>query len=935
MRKQQLFTILLVASFFTSTSHLIGQSQCKNIGFEYGSLEGFEIYWGYTDDILQNSPLTPGTTNDQHVIQRRIDGFDPLSAALCNQNFELPLVGQGLGEYSLRLGNEPGGKRVARVVRELDVTTENNFLILSYAVFLEDPAHAPVEQPRFIFKIKDINDNVLTCGEYDVFAGPSIVGFENCDDWRVRPWTSAGFELQSFLGQRVRLEITTIDCDLGAHGGYAYMDLTCRPLEIVLSNYCEGESVAYLTVTEGFDRYLWNTGHTTNSIVINDPVPGAQYTVQVTSATGCTISLTDTLPYFEELPHAKLEQAEDVILCESSNFLFYPKGENIARLELVGSGFLSDSILINTLTDRTYTFVAADDFGCNSDTMSFTVFVKQPPFVTGVPVENVGCDKPFGSATVLTASNSTNQYTLDGITFQDSSTFVNLPPDDYFGNVINEYGCVSEFNFTIREFYSYPALSTLDATPPTCDLDNGSVELYGTDGQAPYLYSSDNETFGPQRVFNDLADGTHMFYVKDDWGCIDSFPVTLMATPPVEMDLVDQMDQNCEQPNGFITVDAEQGVAPYTYSWENVTNNDGVFSDLAEGNYFIEVTDGDGCKDTVETALGAIPIVEIIDVNIIDDKCSLNKGEVAFNVRGGQGAYTYMLDGVPMPDGGPYVGLPTGDHQLVVQDELGCVTTYDFNVGNVEGPTLDVGDVVRPHCGENNGEITVNYFSGTEPMTFTINGQPNSGPYFDNLAEDVYTIIIEDVNGCIDEQRVPLELIPTPRISNEEDELDECNEYLTTIEMDVDRGSPPYTLSYQGEKIVFDSEASITLPPGEHEITITDDFDCIVETGYIFEDVVSFYIPNVVLLGNNDGNDKFAIFKNPLANVKLTFLTIYDRWGSPVYHVEDMPLDENAVFWKGKFNGVESPPGNYVYHLEVSDGCKQIATERGSVLLIK
>ena len=919
-------------------SVLTAQNQCQNVGFEFGTLDGFEIFYGQTDDILNNFALNPGTIDDQHVLQRRTDGYDLLADMYCNFNKELPVVGQGLGEYSMRLGNSAGGKRVAQIVRELTVTPENNFLILSYAVLLEDPSHNMIEQPRFVFKIKDTAGNLLSCGTYDVFSGPDIEGFENCGDWRVRPWTTAGFELQSFLGQTIRLEITAIDCDLGAHGGYAYVDLTCKPLEIILSNYCEGESVAFLTVTEGFEEYEWSTGHTTNQIVINDPEPGTVYNVQVTSATGCTITLTDTLPNFEELPHARLEQADDVTICESSNFLFFPEGEHISRVELVGSGFVSDSILINTLTDRTYTFVATDDFGCNSDTMEFTVFVQQPPFVTGIDVENVNCNNATGSAILYMANDLNNQFTLDGITYQDSNVFEDLEPGNYFGNIVNDNDCVTEFNFTISSFFSDPKASLANEVQPHCNLNNGVIELYGTQGQAPYLYSTDNGTFTSVRVYEELAEGTYTFYIKDDWGCIDSVTVTLVATPSVIISPVAQEAQICNQPTGSIEVAAQSGTAPYTFSSETTINADGLFDNLTAGDYTIVVTDEDGCRDTLFSELTAIPIPELHLVEVTDDMCDRGNGSFSYTLEGGIGPYNYDLNGNTVVENLSYNNLSLGSHKLVVTDSLGCRTELSVAVGNVEGPILDIVEEIPPHCDEDNGEIAGSFTLGTAPVTYSLNGSiPHGDSRFTRLQGGDYSLIIEDVNGCRDTVDIDLPVIVPPQILDiTTPELNACNDYESLIVMDESRGSAPYEVKYNRESQVFENEVTIVLPPGEHQVTIIDAFGCEVNTDFSLEDVEHFYIPNAMMGEDGLGkNDKFVISKHHEASARIAALAIYDRWGHPIYEVEDMPLDGEAVFWNGRSNGVDCLPGTYAYRLEIADACGEIETEMGSITLIR
>ena len=59
---------------------------------------------------------------------------------------------------------------------------------------------------------------------------------------------------------------------------------------------CQDDTVATLTAPAGF-LYEWNTGDTTNSITVPNPVTGAQYWVKITSYNGCTDTIFAMLTY--------------------------------------------------------------------------------------------------------------------------------------------------------------------------------------------------------------------------------------------------------------------------------------------------------------------------------------------------------------------------------------------------------------------------------------------------------------------------------------------------------------------------------------------------------------------------------------------------------------------------------------------------------------
>jgi hypothetical protein len=72
---------------------------------------------------------------------------------------------------------------------------------------------------------------------------------------------------------------------------------------------------------------------------------------------------------------------------------------------------------------------------------------------------------------------------------------------------------------------------------PTCG-DNGSISINVTTGVPPYEYSiNGGVTYQLSPMFNNLAAGVYLVFVKDSTGAIDSTSVTLLAAPPTVYNL--------------------------------------------------------------------------------------------------------------------------------------------------------------------------------------------------------------------------------------------------------------------------------------------------------------------------------------------------------------------------------------------------------------
>lgn len=295
------YSLLLAITTF---SFYAFPQNCQNVDFEEGTFNGWSGFTGYNPGGGQIAQVNvPGFVVTRHTIMST-PGFDPYS------NGQLSVISPYGGSYSVRLGNDNVGAEAERLSKTILITPQNTSLVYEYAVVFEDPQHDIEDQPRFELNILDQNGNPIPdpCFNYSVTAASNLPGYQQGpDDVYFRVWTPVALDLSAYVGQAITVEFTTYDCAIGGHFGYAYFDARCTKLEIIKSN-CDSNQVI-ISVPPGFVSYLWSTGATTQSIVLNNPPLGAEYSVTATSETGCqtTLSLVitgDSIPQpdFELLP---------------------------------------------------------------------------------------------------------------------------------------------------------------------------------------------------------------------------------------------------------------------------------------------------------------------------------------------------------------------------------------------------------------------------------------------------------------------------------------------------------------------------------------------------------------------------------------------------------------------------------------------------------
>ena len=227
-----------------------------NVTCSYGSYSNPDEEIGVID-------YGPENKYSRHTVNWEPDMYDPRT---CNQ---LSLIPDG-ELASVRLGNWDVNAQGESVSYTYVADVENSaILLLKYAIVMEDPGHNAVEQPRFTLEIFDEYGDLLspTCGAADFYADSK----REDASWHVctkapgtslpvtwKEWTTIGLNLQELgveTGDVLTIKLTTRDCKLSGHYGYAYFTLGCATAKIYGTS-CGNESKLTVEAPDGF-RYEW------------------------------------------------------------------------------------------------------------------------------------------------------------------------------------------------------------------------------------------------------------------------------------------------------------------------------------------------------------------------------------------------------------------------------------------------------------------------------------------------------------------------------------------------------------------------------------------------------------------------------------------------------------------------------------------------------
>jgi len=199
----------------------------ENGGFESGDFTGWTLEGGTNPGLAGGEPfdgssvlINPGSAGPSAVVGQITDPYAPT------------IVLPRLGSHTAQL-NDAGGGALVTVLRQTDIVSTDDIdpadglphVRFAFAPVLEDPSHAPHEQPYFFVQVKDIDADVVLFEQF-AYSGQAGVDFlQGVGNWKYLEFQDVDAVLPAdAIGNRIELTVIAADCALGAHGGYVYVD---------------------------------------------------------------------------------------------------------------------------------------------------------------------------------------------------------------------------------------------------------------------------------------------------------------------------------------------------------------------------------------------------------------------------------------------------------------------------------------------------------------------------------------------------------------------------------------------------------------------------------------------------------------------------------------------------------------------------------------
>lgn len=515
------------------------------------------------------------------------------------------------------------------------------------------------------------------------------------------------------------------------------------------------------------------------------------------------------------------------------------------------------------------------------------------------------------TANILTTDTNTLSITdLNGCLF-DTTFFLNVPPPVFPNVTWYDVNCNG-----------------------ACDGAAISQPTGGNGAPWTYLWTPGNFTTDS---ISGLCPGAYTVTAIDTNGCTGDTTINITEPPAMIIALLNTTNLICNGVcTGELEVTTSNGTPPYSYQWYDASNNsmingpcgtDSLACNLCAGDYYVIVTDANGCQQQSPTYTITEPPAITATASATDVSCNgACDGSISVVAAGGAGGFTlegFLVGGGSVGFGTPINGLCPGDYYYVVTDATGCTQNSD-TVTITEPPAINITITgVNVSCFDScDGSAMITITGGTPPYTTvwynnagpTLIGQ--SGVLAINLCAGDYFAEVTDANNCVQQSPVQNITQPTPMTITESSTDASCNGVCDgTASVTITGGTPGYNVDWcdasTGLPIGQNGNTATNLCAGDYIAKITDAAGCVQNS-----DTITVNEPSVI-------NIVSVAQQISCGGVCDGIISLVVTGGTPGYTITWYDCNTNLPIVQTGFNATNLCPGDYYAIIIDQNNCQQ------------
>ena len=569
--------------------------------------------------------------------------------------------------------------------------------------------------------------------------------------------------------------------------------------------------------------FVWSDANFANDSIQNNVAAGT-YSVTVTDGNNCEATTSLTV---DNVAQMSVNISSTDVLCNNtatgSITVSVQNGQGDISYDWGGSLPNTDTHT-ETVAAGDYTVTVTDENNCMAEA---SVTINDVlPFSVDIEGTDVSCFGGNNGTINLIINANEDTYTfnwnnnLDGIEDQD-----NLTAGDYSVTVTNSNNCDSILSITLNEPAEALSLS-LNATDAFCNGDtSGSIDVTVTGGTENYTFAWNNGIQTEDQT--NIPSGSYTVIATDANGCTETASIEVGQADGLTLSVTTSPALCNGDASGSIDLTVEGGTPDYIYDWLGAfpNNTEDQTDNAAAGTYFVQVTDDNGCTETIEAVVAEADEL-VVTFDITNVECfGESTGSIDLSVSGGTEAYSFEWNNGLNPTEDQNQNLTAGNYTVTISDTNNCGEILNIPISEADELTLELFPT-NAACGQNTGNINVVASGGTGGFLYEWNHDGNlNNANATNLGAGTYTLTVSDQNGCEITQSVTIENEGSP-----EAEMfvihPTClnNNGEAGVVVDENTGTPPYT--YEWSAANNDLNFIGGLSAGTYTITITDANDC-------------------------------------------------------------------------------------------------------------
>lgn len=849
----------------TDTQYTVGDAGEYRIYIEYNNGTNERFYFNVFSNnlnpttIVQNIDCTnPGSITVNNIPENYEFSFD--NGTSWGDSNVFPITAEGSYDLVIRKKDNPTG-----CLFEINDVLVKNVSINATAT--ASPISCSKNESEISVNVTDTSSNYI----YTISRSGSLIntsGAISNTSYTFTNLASGTYDIEVILASSSTCNWTYTETiepfTTLAPSAVVTKNIDCEPGIITVSEV-GGTSPYEYSIDNGVSYFPFNA---TNQSTISISAAGL-YTVRIKDSNGCE---TNASP-------VNIATEDEIIYTVDVN-------------EMTCNGIDDAKIIVNVTDTQGYSVTYSKDGGINFQTSrifpnliagTYPIVIKKQkagsecfiehgdikinpktPFTIDATITTTGdCSSGTASleASIIEGGTAPITYSINGVDFQNNSTFANLEAGEYTITAKDANDCITTVSERVAA-NNTPSELTFSIASVDCSTGNSTIEVGVEDGTAPFTFEIVAPTLltSTDNTFTNLEPDTYKFKVTTVDGCSIERNYTVAAASALEVSTNVKNNVSC-----FDTSTADGTIAVvvnnYNTSYDiiikdssgavtglgitGVTSNNTSISGFKADVYTISVTDGTGACPAENTIEIKAPTASLeVAAPIVTNIYCGSPGDVTISATGGWGMYNYALQKpdtsiTPFQTTNTINGLDQpGIYTIIVKDINGCENkTQTFDLEEKNGPDAAVDQSNSNYCysSASLGELKIDITSGEAPYYYVLNnGTPQTitGTSFtlNSLTPNDYEVKVIDSKGCetiVTDTKITGQLFAFAKISKP---LGCGSSPDAIIEVTVEEGYPnpeyTYEVSLDGASYVTTTVPYSASIEGTYEFKVIDGKGC-------------------------------------------------------------------------------------------------------------